>query len=74
MRKYDVTIVVRCSTELKQEIEKWAVKNRASAGEMTRRILETAFGIPGDHWQFPPAFRRSGHPHAQPRHNLRKVH
>jgi len=43
--RYDKQIVVRCSGKLYRAIEAWARQNHAKPGEVTRRVLEVAFGV-----------------------------
>ena len=45
MMRYDAQIVVRCTRQTKRTVDSWAKQNHVKAGELTRRILETAFGI-----------------------------
>lgn len=55
-------IVVRCSPELKKEIEKWAARNHTKPGEMTRKLLEIAVGLQEPRWQFPPGIKAAEPP------------
>lgn len=43
--RYNEQIVVRCSTRLYRAIGSWAKANDAKPGEITRKILEVAFGV-----------------------------
>lgn len=55
--KLDATIVVRCTKELRRELDKWAMKNNTKPGEMTRKLLEIAVGLQEPQWQFPPGIK-----------------
>ena len=55
--KLEATIVVRCTKELKRELEKWAQRNHTKPGEMTRKLLEIAVGLQEPQWQFPPGIK-----------------
>ena len=54
---YDEQIVVRCSTKLYRAIGAWAKQNNAKPAEVTRRILEEAFGV-HDELPLPPGITR----------------
>lgn len=56
--KYDETIVVRCSGRLKRVVNQWAKQNDAKPGEITRRVLEIAFGVEQEELQLPPGVKR----------------
>jgi hypothetical protein len=56
--KLEATIVVRCTKEMKRELDKWAQKNNTKPGEMTRKLLETALGLQEEQWQLPPGIKQ----------------
>ena len=45
MMRYDAQIVVRCTKQTKRAVDQWAKQNHTKPGEVTRRIIEEAFGI-----------------------------
>jgi len=51
--RYQEQIVVRCTTKLRRRINTWAKQNDVKPGELTRRVLERAFGI-DDQLPLPP--------------------
>lgn len=57
MMRYDAQIVVRCTQQTKRTVDQWAKQNHAKPGEVTRRILEAAFGIKED-LPLPPGLKR----------------
>jgi len=43
--RYQEQIVVRCTTKLRRRINTWAKQNDVKPTELTRQVLERAFGI-----------------------------
>lgn len=59
--RYDEQIVVRCSKKLKRAVDQWAKQNHANSSEVSRKVLEVAFGVAEDTMPLPP-----GLAHIQP--------
>jgi phage tail protein X len=55
--RYEEQIVVRCSKKLKRAVDQFAKKNEANTSEVSRRVLEVAFGIQ-DEMPMPPGLAR----------------
>lgn len=55
--RLEKTLVVRVSSEMKRELDKWALKNHTKPGGMARRILETALCVQDERWQLPPGIK-----------------
>lgn len=55
--KYEATLVVRCSKALRRSVDQWAKQNHVKPTEVTRRILEVAFGIESEQIPIPPGVK-----------------
>lgn len=51
--RYEEQIVVRCSKKLKRAVDHWAKQNHANSSEVSRKVLEVAFGL-ADEMPLPP--------------------
>lgn len=54
---YNKTIVVRCSAKLKRAVALWAKSHNAKPTDVTRRVLEVAFGV-DEELPIPPGVKR----------------
>ena len=55
--KFNATLVVRCSPKLRRAVNQWSKANNVKPTEVTRRILEVAFGIEEDAIPIPPGVK-----------------
>ena len=58
MRRYNKTIIVRCSDQLKRTVDQWAKRDGRKPTEVARRVLEVAFGVEPDDIDLPPGITK----------------
>ena len=58
MRRYNKTIIVRCSDQLKRTVDQWAKRDGRKPTEVARRVLEVAFGVEPEEMDLPPGIAK----------------
>jgi hypothetical protein len=56
--KNGATLVIRCSKTLRRTVDQWAKQNNVKPTEVTRKILEVAFGVEEEQIPVPPGIKK----------------